>query len=125
MPSPEPAHRADVAPEFPPYRSVTAAQAHAGARSAWKRPSTSSCPPAEITFGIVAIANGYGGWRLPGFCCATVVFFTSDRHSNDHDGKSAHGTHPSLFSGVWFRGPRERGRGMGRKARETGTEAED
>src|SRR5262249_19878138 len=64
MPSPEPAHRVDVAREFPPYRSATAAQAHAGARSAWKRPSTSSCPPEEITFGIVAIAKGYGGGRL-------------------------------------------------------------
>src|SRR5215471_756283 len=59
-----PDHRADVAREFPPYRSATAAQAHAVARSAWKRPSTSSCPPEEITFGIVAVAKGYGGWRL-------------------------------------------------------------
>src|SRR5262249_62102952 len=67
MPSPEPAHRADVAREFPPYRSATAAQAHAVARSAWKRPSASSCPPEEITFGIVAIAKGYGGWRLSVF----------------------------------------------------------
>src|SRR5438132_12346644 len=48
MPSPEPAHRAGAAPEFPPYRSATAVQAHEGARSAWKRPSTSSCPPPEI-----------------------------------------------------------------------------
>src|SRR5215471_9431308 len=63
MPSPEPAHRVDVAREFPPYRSATAAQAHAGARSASKRPSTSSRPPEEIAFGIVALAQGYGGWR--------------------------------------------------------------
>src|SRR5215467_1984012 len=86
MPSPEPAHRADVAPEFPPYRSATAVQANEGAQNAWKRPSMSSCHPPEIrsadrekpseirrpgifrrpsgdfsqnTFGIAAIANGY------------------------------------------------------------------
>src|SRR5262249_57225438 len=77
MPSPEPAHRVDVAREFPPYRSGTAAQAHAGARSASKRPSTSSCPPEEITFGIVAIAKGYGGWRLSVF--NELLWFISPR----------------------------------------------
>jgi hypothetical protein len=32
-------HRADVAREFPPYQSVTVAQAHEDAQRAWKRPS--------------------------------------------------------------------------------------
>src|SRR5262249_6859197 len=48
MPSPEPAHRADVAPAFPRYRSAAAGQPHEGAQSAWKRPSMSSCHPPAI-----------------------------------------------------------------------------